>query len=178
MFPGVHFVIADSDEEAAAREDERIGKLDFEKSLIELGRSFNYHDFRRYDPDAPFPDVSNLSLNSYKGAAEKVIALARSENLTLRQTVERVIAKRRSAFVGTPKTVADEIERWFVAGAADGFNVRVGEASDFDRFAAEVLPLLQERGLFRREYESDTLRGHFGLPFPENRYASARQAAE
>jgi FMN-dependent oxidoreductase (nitrilotriacetate monooxygenase family) len=178
VFPGVHFVIADSDEEAAAREDERIGKLDFEKSLIELGRSFNYHDFRRYDPDAPFPDVSNLSLNSYKGAAEKVIALARSENLTLRQTVERVIAKRRSAFVGTPKTVADEIERWFVAGAADGFNVRVGEASDFDRFAAEVLPVLQERGLFRREYESDTLRGHFGLPFPENRYASARQAAE
>lgn len=181
VFPGVHLVIADSDEEARAREDARIGKLDFQKSLVELGRFFNYHDFRRYDPDAPFPDVSHLSLNSYKSSAEKVVRLARSENLTLRQTVERVVASRRSAFVGSPKTIADEIERWFTAGAADGFNIRAGEASGFDRFAAEVVPLLQERGLFRRDYEGETLRGHFGLPFPQNRYASARladQAAE
>lgn len=176
-FPGAFFFIADSDEEARAREDERIGSRDFAKSLVELGRVFNYHDFRQYDPDAPFPDVSHLSLNSYKSFAEKVVHIARSKRLTLRQTVEHFSA-RRSAFMGAPKTVADEIERWFVAGAADGFNVRVGEASDFDRFIRDVLPLLQERGLFRRDYEAETLRGHFGLPVPENRYAAARLAAE
>jgi FMN-dependent oxidoreductase (nitrilotriacetate monooxygenase family) len=172
VLPGLSVVIADTDEEAQAREDARIGKLDFAKSLVELGRLFNYHDFRQYDPDAAFPDVSKLSLNSYKGAAERVVQTAQAENLTLRQTVER-FATRRSRFVGTAATVADEIERWFTAGACDGFNLHTNP-TDFGRFLNEVVPILQARGLFRREYEHDTLRGHLGLPFPENRYAAAR----
>jgi len=172
VMPGLSVFIADSDADAHAREDERIGKLDFSKSLVELGRLFNYHDFRVYDPDAPFPDVSNLSLNSYKGGAERVVNTARAENLTLRQTVDRFIGKR-SSFVGTPATIADEIERWFTAGAVDGFNLHVSRPADFDRFLSDVVPILQARGLFRSDYSHDTLRGHLGLPFPENRYAGA-----
>jgi FMN-dependent oxidoreductase (nitrilotriacetate monooxygenase family) len=175
VMPGLSVVIADTDEEAQAREDARIGKLDFGKSLVELGRLFNYHDFRQYDPDAAFPDVSNLSLNSYKGGAERVVNTARAEGLTLRQTVER-FATRRSRFVGTAETIANEIERWFVAGACDGFNLHTNP-TDFRRFLNEVVPILQERGLFRREYQHDTLRGHLGLPFPENRYAAVAAVA-
>jgi FMN-dependent oxidoreductase (nitrilotriacetate monooxygenase family) len=170
VMPGLDFIIADSDEEARAIQAERIGQLDLANSLVELGRMFNYHDFRVYDPDAQFPDVSNLSLNSYKSFAERVVRVAREERLTLRQTAERFVI-RRSSFVGTAQTIADEIERWFVGGAVDGFNVHVNRPSDVNRFLGEVIPLLQARGLFRSEYTHDTLRGHLGIPIPVNRYS-------
>ena len=168
--PGIQVVLGDTDAAARAREDERIGKLDFAKSLVELGRAFNYHDFSKYDPDAPFPDVSNLSLNSYKGMAERVVNTARAQKLTLRQAAERFSA-RRSAFVGTARTVADELERWFTEGAVDGVILHSANPEDFDRFARDVVPLLRQRGLFRTEYEHATLRGHLGLPFVSNRHS-------
>jgi alkanesulfonate monooxygenase SsuD/methylene tetrahydromethanopterin reductase-like flavin-dependent oxidoreductase (luciferase family) len=69
--------------------------------------------------------------------------------------------------VGTPEQVADEIEAFFTAGAADGFNLN----HDFypvglDLIVDHLVPELQRRGLFRKEYESTTLRGHLGLPLP------------
>lgn len=173
VMPGLDAFIAESDDEARAREEERLGGLDFGKSLVELGRLFNYHDFSVYDPDASFPDVSNLTLNSYKGAAERIVETARAERLTLRQTVARFVG-RRSPFVGTAETVAREIERWFVAGAVDGFNLHVARPSDFDRFLGEVVPILQDRGLFRADYAHDTLRGHLGLEVPINRHSLSR----
>lgn len=76
-----------------------------------------------------------------------------------------------------PLTVANEIERWFTEGAVDGFNIRIGSPSEFARFTNEVLPILRERGLFRTEYQANTLRGHLGLNVPPNRYSETRQAA-
>jgi hypothetical protein len=73
--------------------------------------------------------------------------------------------------------VAAEIERWFVAGAIDGFILHSGSPEDFRRFTRDVVPILQSRGLFRTEYEHVTLRGHLGLPVPENRYAAPRALA-
>ncbi|CAN5188677.1 LLM class flavin-dependent oxidoreductase [soil metagenome] len=172
VLPGLSPIIADTVEEARAREEQEQGKLDFDKALVQLGRPFNYHDFAQYDLDAPFPDVSNLSLNSYKGHAERIIRTAAAEGLTLRQTVWR-FATRRSPFVGTAETVANEIERWFVGRATDGFNFRVTNPVDFALFVDRVVPILQERGLFRTEYEHETLRGHLGLPVPENRHSAA-----
>jgi len=177
VMPGLSFIIADSDEEARAREAEQIGRLDFSKSLVELGRIFNYHDFRVYDPDAPFPDVSGLSLNAYKSFAERVVKGAREENLTLRQVVERFVV-RRSSFVGTAETIANQIERWFVHGAVDGFNLHVNRPADIERFLNEVVPILQQRGLFRSEYTHNTLRGHLGVPVPVNRYQQDHQVTE
>ncbi len=170
VLPGLIPVIADTDEEAHAIEEQENGKLDFVKALVQLGRPFNYHDFTQDDPDEPFPDVGHLTLNSYKGHAEKIVRAARAEKLTLRETAWR-FAARRNPFVGTAETVANEIERWFVNGACDGFNFRVTRPGDFARFIAEVVPILQKRGLFRTEYTHDTLRGHLGLPFPVNRNA-------
>jgi len=169
VMPGLSVIIADTDEEAKAREDERIGKLDLAKALTELGRAFNYHDFSQYPIDGPFPDVSNLSLNSYKGRAERIVRIALEEALSLRETAWR-FAAGRSSFVGTAETVANEIERWFVGRAADGFNLMVSRPGDFALFVERVVPILQARGLFRTEYDSNTLRGHLGLPVPKNRY--------
>jgi FMN-dependent oxidoreductase (nitrilotriacetate monooxygenase family) len=172
VLPGLIPIIADTDEEARAIEERETGTLDFGKALVQLGRPFNYHDFSQYDLDAPFPDVSSLSLNSYKGHAERIVRVAKAEGLTLRQTAWR-FAARRNPFVGTARTVADEIERWFTGGATDGFNFRVTNPADFSRFIDEVVPILQERGLFRRDYAHETLRGHLGLPIPQNRYSVA-----
>jgi FMN-dependent oxidoreductase (nitrilotriacetate monooxygenase family) len=174
--PGLSPIIEDTDEAALARVEDRGGKLDINKLLVQLGRAFGYHDFSQYPLDGPFPDVSNLSLNSYKGSAERIVRRAREQNLTLRQAAYR-LAERRPGFVGSPKTVADEIERWFLGRAADGFILQVSRPSDFQKFREQVLPILRERGLFKTEYEHDTLRGHLGLPVPINRYANALAVA-
>ncbi len=173
ILPGLIPIIADTDQEALKREEEQNGKLDLNKALVQLGRPFNYHDFSQYELDAPFPDVSHLTLNSYKGHAERIVRTARNEGLTLRETAWRYAA-RKNAFVGTAETVANEIERWFVGGACDGFNFRVTNPVDFAIFVERVVPLLQQRGLFRTDYEGETLRDHLGLPFPENRHALDR----
>lgn len=172
VLPGLVPTIADTDEEAQAIAAAAQGALDINKLLTQVGRAFNYHDFSRYDLDAPFPDLSGVTLNSYKGQAERIIRVAADEGLTLRQAAYR-FGQWKSDFVGSPETIAAEIERWFVGRAADGFNLRVTRPRDFALFRERVVPLLQERGLFRKDYAHDTLRGHLGLPVPENRHARA-----
>jgi FMN-dependent oxidoreductase (nitrilotriacetate monooxygenase family) len=173
IMPGLTPIIAETDEEALRLEQQLEGKLDLKKALVELGRPFNYHDFSQYELDAPFPDLDHVTLNSYKGHAERIRRIAAAEKLTLRQAAWR-FARKRQPFVGSPATIADEMERWFLGGAADGFNFRVSNPDTFRLFADRVVPLLRARGLFRNEYEHATLRGHLGLPVPENRHAATR----
>ena len=74
---------------------------------------------------------------------------------------------------------ADTMQAWFEAGAADGFMMNSAVLPEgFNDFIDEVLPILKERGLFRTEYESDTLHGNLGLPIPQNRYTEARQSTQ
>jgi FMN-dependent oxidoreductase (nitrilotriacetate monooxygenase family) len=176
IFPGLVPIIADTDEEAKRREEDINGKLDLKKALVQLGRPFNYHDFSKYPLDEPFPELGELGLNGYRGAAERIKRVARDGNLTLRETAWRFAAKR-SPFVGSPVTVANEMERWFSGGAVDGFNFRISNPRDFADFTERVLPLLRARGVIRREYEHETLRGHLGLPIPTNRHTAARRTA-
>jgi FMN-dependent oxidoreductase (nitrilotriacetate monooxygenase family) len=176
IFPGISPIIADTDEEAERRQLERNGKIDLGKALAQLGRPFNYYDFSKHGLDEAFPDLGELGSNGYRSAADRIKRIAREEGLSLRQTALR-FATRRSPFVGAPVSVANEIERWFREGATDGFNLGIGETTDLDEFIKRVVPILQERGLFRREYEHDTLRGNLGLALPTNRYGAARVAA-
>ncbi len=169
VLPGLFPIIADTDEEAQRIADSQTEALDLDKLLVQLGRAFNYHDFSQYDLDAPFPDLTGVTLNSYKGSAERLIRTAREQNLTLRQAAYH--GQGRKGFVGSPETIADEIERWFTGRASDGFNVRVGNPEEFALFRERVVPILQKRGLFRTEYAHDTLRGHLGLPVPQNRHS-------
>ena len=74
----------------------------------------------------------------------------------------------------TPEQIADAIEHWFVEGAADGFNIMNDVYPDgLATFVDHVVPILQKRELFRREYEASTLRGHYGLVRPVSRFAPA-----
>ncbi|RKR76656.1 LLM class flavin-dependent oxidoreductase [Frondihabitans australicus] len=178
ILPGVRFFIGDTDEEARALE-QRANDMnwDFDRAQAEFGRAFGWHDFSQYDPEAPFPDVREIATLAWKTQADEVTDTALREGLTLRQTVERFAAPRRGHFVGTAQHVADLIEEWFTGEATDGFNIYVEQPAQFRRFVEEVVPILQQKGIFRTEYEASTLRGNLGLPIPANRYTAAREAS-
>jgi alkanesulfonate monooxygenase SsuD/methylene tetrahydromethanopterin reductase-like flavin-dependent oxidoreductase (luciferase family) len=174
IMPALHAVLAATDEEARSRADAEIAGLDLKKALVQLGRPFNYHDFEQYPLDEPFPELGSLGSNGYRGHAELIKRVAREQKLSLRQAAWR-FGVPRSPFVGSPLTVADQIERWFNEGAADGFIYHGSSPADLESFLGEVVPILRARGLFRREYSATTLRGHLGLPIPENRHTRARR---
>ena len=108
-----------------------------------------------------------------------IVDLARRERLTVRQLIARLGGGRgHRTFAGTAEQVADTIEEWFTDGAADGFNVMPAALpSGLDTFVDRVVPILQQRGLFRTEYAESTLRGHYGLARPANRFDAAPDAA-
>ncbi len=145
-----------------------------EDALNYLGRYFNDLDFTQFDLDAPFPDLGDYGRNGWESATDRLKQLAQEERLTLRQLALRTTTPRHE-FIGSPTQVADTLQTWFEAGAADGFMVNNAVLpAGFNDFIDLVLPLLKKRGLFRTEYESDTLHGNLGLPIPPNRYTAAR----
>ena len=80
--------------------------------------------------------------------------------------------------VGTPKTIADEMEEWVMTDACDGFTIQFPYLpGGLDDFVDKVVPELQRRGLLRKEYEGTTLRENLGLPRPKNRFFEGAQAA-
>jgi FMN-dependent oxidoreductase (nitrilotriacetate monooxygenase family) len=164
-------VVAATDEDARRREREIFEEdNDFDRNLALLGRSFGAYDFSGHDLDAPFPDVAHLAEKGGRTGAARIIERAKAENLTLRQVADSVGEFRRSPFVGAPETVADTIERWFHAGTFDGINLAFRTNDELELFVDGVVPILQKRGLFRTEYEADTLRGNLGLPVPANHH--------
>jgi alkanesulfonate monooxygenase SsuD/methylene tetrahydromethanopterin reductase-like flavin-dependent oxidoreductase (luciferase family) len=172
-------IVRGTDEEAERRSREIFQEdNDFDRNVALLGRAFGAHDFSQYDLDAPFPDVAHLAERGGRTGAAKIIERASAGGLTLRQVVQTFNEYRQSPFVGAPGTVADAIERWFAAGTFDGINLAFRNDEDLERFVDGVVPLLQQRGLFRTEYESDTLRGNLGLPFPINRHTRERNLVD
>jgi alkanesulfonate monooxygenase SsuD/methylene tetrahydromethanopterin reductase-like flavin-dependent oxidoreductase (luciferase family) len=129
------------------------------------------HDMSGYDLDGPVPNLplSNAIQTHAKVAYEK----ARKENLTLRDIYNQIAVARGYLFVcGDAAMVADVMEEWFVDRACDGFVlVPPYFPAAFDEFIDLVVPELQRRGIFRREYSGFTLREHLGLPVPTNRYS-------
>ena len=124
------------------------------------------HSLGDYDPDGPLPDLPVS--DQLRSRAELLTELARRENLSIRQLALRVAAGRgHHIVVGTATDIADRMQLWFENEAADGYNVMPPFfPGGLDEFASEVVPLLQERGLFRTEYEGTTLRDHLGLAKP------------
>jgi alkanesulfonate monooxygenase len=100
-----------------------------------------------------------------------IVATAREENLTVRQLAQRVGGYPGLSMVGTPKTIADQMEEWLLTQGSDGFNVMFPYLPEgLNDFVDRVVPELQRRGLFRTHYEGRTLREHLGLPRPPNRF--------
>jgi FMN-dependent oxidoreductase (nitrilotriacetate monooxygenase family) len=172
ILPGIRPVIGRTEAEAEQKYQEFTALVSIENALRMLGRPFNDHDFTVYPLDEPFPDVEHLGVNSQQSYVLKISRAARAENLTLRQVALR-FATPRNAFIGTPVQVADALQTWFEARASDGFVTFESLPGQLDIFVETVVPLLQERGIFRKEYEGGTFRNSLGLPFAENRYTVA-----
>ncbi|EIM29987.1 LLM class flavin-dependent oxidoreductase [Microvirga lotononidis] len=179
VLPGIRPVIGSTDEEAERKFQEFTDLTSIENALSLLGRPFNDYDFSQHDLDAAFPDIAEHGANSNQSQSHRILALARRDNLTLREVARR-FATPRTDFIGAPEKVADAFETWFINRAADGFVFNVSLPKELEVFADNVVPILQKRGLYRSEYEAETFRGNLGIPVPPNRYAAplTRVAAE
>lgn len=102
-----------------------------------------------------------------------ILAMARRDRLTVRQLIGRLSCGRgHHTVVGTPEQIADAMQEWYDAEAADGYNVMPAVMpSGLVQFVEHVVPILRSRGLFRTEYSGRTLREHYGLDVPDNRYS-------
>ena len=170
ILPGCSPIVGDTPEEAEAKYQEIANLVVIDDALNYLGRYFNDMDFSPYDLDAPFPELGDFGRNGWESTTDRIKQVAKQEKLTLREMALRSTTPRHE-FIGTPCQVADSMRRWFEKDAADGFMLVPSVLPQgFNDFVEQVLPILKERGLFRTEYEADTLRGNLGLPKPLNRY--------
>jgi alkanesulfonate monooxygenase len=172
ILPGAFVVVGDTMAEAQGIRAKLDSLVHFDSSVAALSIAIG-QDARAFDPDGPLPEIPET--NASKSGRQRVIDLARIEGLTVRQLAQRLGGYGGSGFVGTPQTIADQLEDWFESRAADGFNIMFSHLPDgLDAFVDKVVPELQRRGLFRTEYEGTTLRDHLRLPRPENRFLPLR----
>jgi len=174
IMPGLSTVIGSTEAEAHARCD-ALDAYQGENGLARQVAARLNIPLSELDLDAELPwhklgDLTPPEQGSH-GFFEAQINLARREKLTVRQLSKRIRSGHR-LLVGTPEQIADSLEEWFKAGAADGFNIMPDAfPSGAEIFVDHVVPELRKRGIFRHEYTGSTLRHHLGLPHPKSQYA-------
>lgn len=174
ILPGAFVVVGDSDDEAQEKLDLLNSRVHYESGIASLSIALGT-DAAAFDPDAPLPDIPET--NASKSARDRVIEMAARENLTVGQLAQRLGGYGGLKFVGTAKSIADHMEQWLMEEGSDGFNVMFPFLpAGLDDFVDKVVPELQRRGIFRKEYEGPTLRDNLGLPRPENQFFAAQKS--
>ncbi|MFH8790375.1 NtaA/DmoA family FMN-dependent monooxygenase [Streptomyces roseoverticillatus] len=175
IMPGVTFALGDTDAEAQENAAEiRKQQVSPQGALFALERVWG-RDLSGYDPDGPLPGIDpdpageaapgRAPVADPLAVAARWRAVAEAKGLSIRQTV--IETAGRQTFIGTPSSVAAQMDGFVTAGAADGFVLLPHHTpGGLDDFVDRVVPLLQERGAFRTEYAGATLREHLGLPLP------------
>ncbi|MET8430309.1 LLM class flavin-dependent oxidoreductase [Nocardia sp. NPDC004860] len=179
VLPGLVPFIADTEAEARALEQEFTDLISPDYALRQLSTLLGV-DLTEHALDAPLPPLPQESdIQGGKSRFTLVKELAENEDLTVRQLIGKLGGGRgHRTFAGTPEQIADELQSWFDQGAADGFNIMPPYLpGGLEDFVDRVVPILQERGLFRTDYTAPTLRGHYGLAPVESQFAPARTQA-
>src|SRR5215510_3901510 len=172
ILPGCLVVVGDTVEEAKAKRARLDSGVHPDSGIASLSIALG-HDASGFDLDGPLPDIPES--NASKSGCERVIERARRHNLTVRQLAQIAGSYGGLALVGTPKMIADQMEEWLYSNACDGFNIMFPYVpGGLDDFVDRVVPELQRRNLFRRDYEGRTLCENLGLPRPENRFFEKR----
>jgi alkanesulfonate monooxygenase len=168
ILPACLVVVGDTVEEARQKRLKVDSLVHYDSALASLSISLGT-DASKFDPDGPLPEIPES--NASKSSRDKTVKMAAEENLTVRQLASRLGGYSGLAMVGTPKTIADQMEEWLQTRASDGFTVMFPyQPLGLDDFCDKVVPELQRRGLFRTEYEGKTLRENLGLPRPKNQF--------
>jgi FMN-dependent oxidoreductase (nitrilotriacetate monooxygenase family) len=172
ILPAALVIVGDSVKEAQDIRAKLDSLVHYDSGIASLSIALG-HDASQFDPDGPLPDIPET--NASKTARQNVIDLARSTGMTVRQLAQRLGGYSGLAFVGTPQTVADEMQDWLEQRGSDGFTVNFPYLpGGLDAVCEKLVPELQRRGIFRSEYEGSTLREHLGLPRPENRFFTGK----
>jgi FMN-dependent oxidoreductase (nitrilotriacetate monooxygenase family) len=168
VLPGCLVVVGDTDDAARAKRDHLDGLVHPDSGIASLSIALGV-DASTFDLDAPLPDIPET--NQSKSGRQRVLARAKRDNPTVRELAQILGAYGGLSMVGTPKTIVDNMEEYFHAHACDGFNIMFPFVPQgLDEFVDQVIPELQRRGLFRKEYEGKTLRENLGVPRPLNRF--------
>jgi N-acetyl-S-(2-succino)cysteine monooxygenase len=175
ILPGVCPIIGETEADAK-RKLTALGELSDPVAALKVLSDRLGHDLSALPLDAPVPSLPPSSI--MQGHAVTLSALAAKHSMSLRELRDfTAAAMGHRLLCGTPEFVADGLEEWFVAGAADGFNLMPPWfPGAFDDFVDQVVPILQKRGLFRTEYTGRSLRDHLGLPRPPNRHVQRADA--
>ena len=180
VLPGIVPVLGSTEAEARRLEEELAELLVWDHGLAQLSGMLTV-PLTADDLDRPLADLdlpAEAQVNGNRSRFTLVTDLGLREGLTVRQVITRLGGGRgHRTLTGTPEQVADTLEDWFRTGAADGFNIMPPLLPGLlEVFVDQVVPILQERGLFRRDYEGTTLREHYGLPRPESVFAAGAVA--
>ena len=168
ILPAAFVVVGDTVEEAQAKRAHLDSLVHYDSGIGSLNGMLGT-DVSGFDPDGPLPPIPET--NASKSARARILEAAATKGLTIRELAQKAGSYSGLAFVGTPRTIADEMAAWLDEEGSDGFNVMFPYLPEgLDDFVDTVVPELQRRGLFRREYEGATLREHLGLPRPANQF--------
>ena len=169
ILPAGMIIVGDTADDAQAKRLKLDSLVHYDSAISSLSISLGT-DASGFDPDALLP-TDLPSTNASHTARAAVLKLAEEEQLTVRQLAQRYGGYSGLAFVGTPEKIADEMEIWLNEEACDGFTVTLPYLPQgLDDVTQRLVPELQRRGLFRKEYEGTTLREHLGLPRRKNRF--------
>lgn len=172
IMPGVSVYVGRTEEEARAKLQQLNDLIQPEAGLALLAGLSGGVDLTGYPLDGPFPELPKTT--GWISRQQMMIDIAHKHNFSIRQLYQWVATARGHwTIVGTASQVADQLQSWFENGAADGFNVLPPILpGSLDEFVDQVIPELQRRGLFRTEYEGQTLRENLGLQRPQNQFAA------
>jgi alkanesulfonate monooxygenase len=176
ILPGALVIVGETLAEARAKREHLDSLVHYDSGIASLNSALGY-DVSGFDPDGPLPEIPET--NAGRSSRERIVVLAQRENLTIRQLAQRIGSYGGLAFVGTPETIADEMEQWLVEEGSDGFNIMFPFVPEgLNDFVDKVIPELQRRGIFRKEYEGKTLRENLGLPRPANGFFQSEKLQE
>src|SRR5580698_4967265 len=175
VLPGLNAIVGRTEAEAKEKHASLQALIHPSVGLEVLSNAIGNFDLRPYDLDGPLPEAAFLGKPTSGSTTSfaNVLGWARNENLTIRQLYQRFAGARgQRTLVGTPAQIVDDMQAWFDGYGVDGFLFHASTLpGGLEDFVELVVPELQERGLFRREYEGTTLRENLGLPRPVGRYA-------
>ncbi len=177
IIPGICPIIAETAEKAREKLAEICALADPEAAMGMLSERMDLPELHHMPLDGPVPDIP---VEKRRGHAITLLAVAKKYGLNLGQLRDYASASAGHRIIfGSPQQIADDLEEWFVSGAADGFVLHLPYVpGPLETFTQEVVPLLQKKGIYRKDYSGKTLRDHLGLARPPHPAALARNAAE